>query len=63
MKYFTAYYNWTEFNGQFLLTNDIGKFCFLSKNEFYDFVEDKLSPKEDTFVNAGSFLTENADEF
>ena len=65
MKYFTAYYNWTEFNGQFLLTNDIGKFCFLSKNEFYNFLEDKLSPQEDTFnlLKKQGFLYHDNDEY
>lgn len=49
MNYFTAYYNWTEFNGDFLLTNDMGKYFFLSKDKFYDFVEGRLSPESNIF--------------
>ena len=43
MNYSPAYYNWAEFNGNFLLTNDTGRYCFLSRDEFHDFVEGRLT--------------------
>ena len=49
MCYFTAYYNWKEYNGQFLLTNDIGKYCFLHDADFHDFVDGRLSPGNNVF--------------
>ena len=49
MNYSAAFYNWTEFNGQFLLTNDIGKYCFLSKDDFFDFAEGRLSSDSNIF--------------
>ena len=63
--YSTAYYNWTEFNGQFLLTNDLGKYCFLNEDEFYDFVEGRLSPGSDTFdvLQERGFLYHDRDKY
>ena len=49
MNYSAAYYNWTEFNGKFLLTNDLGRYCFLKQDEFYDFAEGRLSPDSEIF--------------
>lgn len=63
--YSSAYYNWAEFNGQFLLTNDIGRYCFLSEDEFYDFAEGRLSPDSDTFdaLKEHGFLHQDQDEY
>ena len=55
MNYSIAYYNWAEFNGQFLLTNDIGRYCFLSEHEFYDFIEGRLSSESDTYERLQKF--------
>ena len=65
MNYLTAYYNWTEFNGQFLLTNDIGIYCFLNEHEFYEFAEGRLSPDSDTFerMQKSGFLYQDKDEY
>ena len=65
MNYSPAYYNWTEFNGQFLLTNDTGRYCFLSKDEFYDFVEGRLTSESETFIllQQSGFIYHNRDAY
>lgn len=42
MKYNLAHFNWAEQGETLLITNDMGKYCFLSKNEFQDFIGGKL---------------------
>ncbi len=63
--YLSAYYNWIEFNGKFLLTNDIGKYYFLNEDEFYDFAEGRLSPRSDIFnvLKKRGFLYQDKDEY
>ncbi len=63
--YSSAYHNWTEFNGQYLLTNDIGRYCFLNEYEFYDFVMGRLSPENDAFdaLQQSGFLYQDRDKY
>lgn len=65
MYYSSAYYNWVYFNGQFLLTNDIGRYCFLNEDEFYDFAEGRLSPGSDAFnaLKKRGFLYHDKNEY
>ena len=49
MNYSISYFNWAEINNQILLTNDIGKYCFIIKNEFFDFVNGILSSDSNIF--------------
>ena len=65
MNYSAAYYNWAEFNGQFLLTNDIGRYCFLNEYEFYDFVSGRLASDSDTFdtLQKSGFLYQCRDKY
>lgn len=41
------YFNFKEFNSKVLLTNDLGKFLFLEKEDFKKLVEKKLDPDSD----------------
>lgn len=63
--YSHAYYNWTEFNGQILLTNDTGKYCFLNEDDFYDFVGCKLIPGSEAFdvLQERGFLYYDKDKY
>ncbi|MBR0035393.1 MAG: radical SAM protein [Synergistaceae bacterium] len=65
MSYSAAYYNWTEFYGHFLLTNDIGKYCFLNQDEFHDFAEGRLSSESEAFdrLQKLGFLYQDQDKY
>ncbi|MBQ3626680.1 MAG: His-Xaa-Ser system radical SAM maturase HxsB [Synergistaceae bacterium] len=43
MNYFISHYNWIYHDKQILITNDIGRYCFLTENEFSDFIDRKIS--------------------
>lgn len=51
MTYSITHYNWSEHNEKILLTNDIGKYYFLTKSEFKDFINFKLEPDSEAFIN------------
>ena len=36
------YFNYKQVNDKYLLTNDIGRYVFLTKDQFYRFLMDKL---------------------
>lgn len=40
-----THYNWIEKNGEFLLTNDMGQYVFLSPDEFTTFTGNNTDPK------------------
>lgn len=65
MSYSTAYYNWAEYGGEFLLTNDTGGYCFLSGDDFRDFAEVRLSPGSEAFgiLQERGFLYHDRDEY
>ena len=65
MSYSAAYHNWTEFHGHVLLTNDIGKYCFLRQDEFHDFAGGRLSPESKAFdrLQALGFLYQDQDKY
>ncbi len=56
-----GFFRYSQINGQYLLTNDIGDFAFLSPAEFEQFIRGKLSPdsttyselKEKSFIRTG----------
>jgi hypothetical protein len=35
----TGFFRFKKFNEDYLITNDIAKYSFLTKNEFQDFIE------------------------
>lgn len=41
------YFNYTRIKDKYLLTNDLGRYVFLSKEEMYRFLSDQLSPEEE----------------
>lgn len=65
MSYSIGYFNWTERNGQILLTNDIGKYCFLTRKEFSDFIEGKLVSSSNTFdiLKKTAFLYQDQEQY
>lgn len=65
MNYLTSHFNWIEHNGQILLTNDIGEYCFLSKPEFTDYIEGRLPSDSDIFsiLKERGFLYQNREKY
>ena len=65
MSYSIGHFNWAEHNGQILLTNDIGKYCFVTKAEFSDFVDGELSSSCNTFniLKKAGFLYQNEEQY
>lgn len=65
MNYSIGYFNWMERNGQVLLTNDMGKYCFLTRTEFSDFTRGKLDPKSYTFdfLKKYGFLYQDKEQY
>ena len=41
------YFNYKQMRDKYLLTNDLGRYVFLTKEEFLRFITDKLDPKEE----------------
>ena len=41
------FFNYREMRQKVLLTNDLGRYVFLSKEEFYRFLRDQLDPQEE----------------
>lgn len=41
------YFNYKQVNDKYLLTNDIGRYVFLTKDQFYRFLMDKLESEEE----------------
>lgn len=41
------FFNYKKIGQSYLLTNDLGRYLFLSQNEFYRFLRDQLTPQED----------------
>lgn len=41
------YFNYRTIKGQYLLTNDLGRYIFLSKDQFERMMKDQLSPEEE----------------
>lgn len=41
------FFNYREMRQKVLLTNDLGRYVFLSKEEFYRFLRDQLDPREE----------------
>ena len=40
------YFNYKKIRDKYLLTNDLGRYIFLTKDEFLRFVTNKLDPQE-----------------
>lgn len=43
------YFNYSKFKDKYLLTNDLGRYCFLTKQEMYELVTDKLLPDSEIY--------------
>ena len=41
------FFNYREMGQKVLLTNDLGRYLFLSREEFYRFLRDRLDPQEE----------------
>lgn len=47
--YSLAYFNWVQKNESTLITNDLGKFLFISNNEFSSLLNGSLQEDTDLF--------------
>ena len=65
MNYLIAHHNWMEHEGQILLTNDMGKYCFLTQAEFSEFIDGQLSLNSNTFdmLKEKGFLYQDKDKY
>ena len=41
------YFNYTQVKDKYLLTNDLGRYMFLTKNELLRLIMDRLDPEEE----------------
>lgn len=60
------YFNFKEFDGEYLISNDFGFHMFLSKNDFQFLLMDKISPSNDRyaeFVEKGFVYHQNKEVF
>lgn len=57
------YFNYTRIKDKYLLTNDLGRYAFLSKEEMYRFLTDQLKPEEGltTKLKENYFLYDTSD--
>ncbi len=57
------YFNFREFRGGYLLTNDLGRYVFLDKGEFRDFISGKISMESEAGkrLAAASMAYEDSD--
>ena len=65
MNYLIAHHNWMEQGDQILLTNDMGKYCFLTQTEFSDFIDGQLPPDSNVFdmLKGQGFLYQDKDKY
>lgn len=45
------HFNFDKFNGKVLITNDLGKYHFLSEDEFSDYVTERLDTKSELYAS------------
>ena len=49
MHYLMSHFNWKDSSESILLTNDMGKYCFLSPEDFSRFINYQLKPEDSAF--------------
>ena len=57
------YFNYKKIKDKYLLTNDLGRYIFLTKDEFLKFITDRLKPEEKLtqLLKGQYFLYESSD--
>ena len=57
------YFNYTQVKDKYLLTNDLGRYMFLTKNELLRLIMDRLDPEEELTLRLKEqyFLYEGSD--
>lgn len=57
------YFNYKQIRDKYLLTNDLGRYVFLTKEEFLRFITDKLDPQEELTqrLKEGYFLYDGSE--
>ena len=64
--YKRGYFMWDEWNDDILITNDMGQFAFLTRDEFSDLMTNKLVDDSETYntlLGNGMIYTESDDDF
>ena len=44
------HFNFEKFKGKILITNDLGRFCFLNEKEFSDLLTNKIDSKSELYT-------------
>lgn len=65
MNYMLAHFNSLDLNGRILLTNDIGKYCFLDKADFDEMISGELTIEKEVFqiLEDLGFIYQNREKY